>query len=58
MKKVRGAVEPFISLNCAAVPSELMETELFGHEKGSFTGAASRHTGKFEQAHHGTLVSR
>jgi DNA-binding NtrC family response regulator len=45
---------PFISLNCAAVPSELMETELFGHEKGSFTGAASRHTGKFEQAHHGT----
>jgi two-component system, NtrC family, nitrogen regulation response regulator NtrX len=46
---------PFISLNCAAVPSELMETELFGHEKGSFTGAAVRHTGKFEQAHHGTL---
>jgi two-component system nitrogen regulation response regulator NtrX len=46
---------PFITLNCAAVPSELMETELFGHEKGSFTGAASRHTGKFEQAHHGTL---
>ena len=45
----------FISLNCAAVPSELMETELFGHEKGSFTGAASRHTGKFEQAHRGTL---
>jgi two-component system, NtrC family, nitrogen regulation response regulator NtrX len=47
--------ESFISLNCAAVPSELMETELFGHEKGSFTGAASRHTGKFEQAHGGTL---
>jgi two-component system, NtrC family, nitrogen regulation response regulator NtrX len=46
---------PFVSLNCAAVPSELMETELFGHEKGSFTGAASRHTGKFEQAHRGTL---
>src|SRR5450755_4560422 len=46
---------PFISLNCAAVPSELMETELFGHDKGSFTGAGSRHTGKFEQAHHGTL---
>ena len=45
----------FISLNCAAVPAELMETELFGHEKGSFTGAASRHTGKFEQAHRGTL---
>jgi two-component system, NtrC family, nitrogen regulation response regulator NtrX len=46
---------PFISLNCAAVPSELMESELFGHEKGSFTGAAARHIGKFEQAHGGTL---
>ena len=45
----------FVSLNCAAIPSELMETELFGHEKGSFTGAAARHTGKFEQAHRGTL---
>ncbi|HEV2223120.1 MAG TPA: sigma-54 dependent transcriptional regulator [Candidatus Acidoferrales bacterium] len=46
---------PFITLNCAAVPAELMESELFGHEKGAFTGAASRHAGKFEQAHHGTL---
>jgi DNA-binding NtrC family response regulator len=46
---------PFITLNCAAVPAELMESELFGHERGSFTGAASRHTGKFEQAHRGTL---
>jgi two-component system nitrogen regulation response regulator NtrX len=46
---------PFVSLNCAAIPSELMESELFGHEKGSFTGAATRHTGKFEQAHGGTL---
>ena len=46
---------PFITLNCAAVPAELIESELFGHEKGSFTGAASRHTGKFEQAHNGTL---
>ena len=46
---------PFITLNCAAVPSELIESELFGHEKGSFTGAAQRHTGKFEQAHRGTL---
>jgi two-component system, NtrC family, nitrogen regulation response regulator NtrX len=46
---------PFISLNCAAIPSELMETELFGHEKGSFTGAATRHVGKFEQADGGTL---
>jgi two-component system nitrogen regulation response regulator NtrX len=46
---------PFITLNCAAVPAELIESELFGHEKGSFTGAASRHTGKFEQANRGTL---
>jgi two-component system, NtrC family, nitrogen regulation response regulator NtrX len=46
---------PFISLNCAAIPAELMESELFGHEKGSFTGAAARHIGKFEQAHGGTL---
>ncbi len=45
----------FITLNCAAVPAELIESELFGHEKGSFTGAASRHTGKFEQAEGGTL---
>jgi len=46
---------PFVTLNCAAVPAELIESELFGHEKGSFTGAASRHIGKFEQAHEGTL---
>ena len=46
---------PFITLNCAAVPAELIESELFGHEKGSFTGAAGRHIGKFEQAGHGTI---
>src|SRR2546430_2642380 len=46
---------PFITLNCAAVPAELIESELFGHEKGSFTGAAGRHVGKFEQAEGGTI---
>src|ERR1700682_901097 len=46
---------PFVTLNCAAVPAELIESELFGHEKGSFTGAATRHVGKFEQAAGGTL---
>ena len=46
---------PFVTLNCAAVPAELIESELFGHEKGSFTGAAGRHIGKFEQADQGTI---
>jgi transcriptional regulator with GAF, ATPase, and Fis domain len=46
---------PFVTLNCAAVPAELIESELFGHEKGSFTGAAGRHVGKFEQAELGTI---
>jgi two-component system, NtrC family, nitrogen regulation response regulator NtrX len=54
-EKSHRAAGPFVTLNCAAVPAELIESELFGHEKGSFTGAAQRHTGKFEQAHRGTL---
>jgi DNA-binding NtrC family response regulator len=54
-EKSHRAAAPFVTLNCAAVPAELIESELFGHEKGSFTGAAQRHNGKFEQAHRGTL---
>jgi two-component system nitrogen regulation response regulator NtrX len=53
--KSRRRSSAFITLNCAAVPAELIESELFGHEKGSFTGAASKHIGKFEQANGGTL---
>ena len=45
----------FVAVNCAALPSELIESELFGHERGAFTGAAARRQGKFEQAHEGTL---
>jgi two-component system, NtrC family, nitrogen regulation response regulator NtrX len=46
---------PFVTVNCAAIPAELIESELFGHEKGAFTGAAGRHEGKFEHANHGTI---
>jgi two-component system, NtrC family, nitrogen regulation response regulator NtrX len=53
-RSARGA-GPFVTLNCAAVPAELIESELFGHEKGSFTGASGRHIGKFEQADQGTI---
>jgi len=49
------AKKPFIALNMAAIPKDLMESELFGHEKGAFTGAASRRSGRFEQANGGTL---
>ena len=49
------AGQPFIEVNCAAIPSELIESELFGHEKGSFTSANKQHKGKFEQADGGTL---
>ncbi|MFZ0805611.1 MAG: sigma-54 dependent transcriptional regulator, partial [Candidatus Sulfotelmatobacter sp.] len=54
-EKSSRAAGPFITLNCAAVPAELIESELFGHEKGSFTGASARHVGKFEQADQGTI---
>ncbi len=47
--------KPFVAINCAAIPRELLESELFGHEKGAFTGASERKTGRFEQAHGGTL---
>ena len=47
---------PFIAVNCAAIPENLLESELFGHEKGAFTGATGRRIGKFEEAHAGTLL--
>ena len=49
------AEAPFVAINCAAIPETLLETELFGHEKGAFTGAVARKLGKFEMAHRGTL---
>ncbi|MDB5303196.1 MAG: glnG 1, partial [Phycisphaerales bacterium] len=50
------AKAPFMALNCAAIPENLLESELFGHEKGSFTGADRRRIGKFEQCNHGTIL--
>ena len=52
----RRADRPFISVNCAAIPDNLLESELFGHEKGAFTGAVARRIGKFEEADGGTLL--
>jgi len=55
-RKSRRASGRFISLNCAAIPDSLLESELFGHEKGAFTGAVARRIGKFEEANGGTLL--
>jgi two-component system nitrogen regulation response regulator NtrX len=51
----RRSHRPFVEVNCAAIPEDLIESELFGHEKGAFTGATARRQGKFDQAHGGTL---
>ena len=55
-QKSKRANKPFISVNCAAIPENLLESELFGHEKGAFTGAVARRIGKFEEANGGTLL--
>src|SRR6202035_481565 len=54
-KASQRAGHPFITVNCAAIPSSLIASELFGHEKGAFTGAMQRRQGRFELAHTGTI---
>src|SRR4029077_17652434 len=54
-EKSNRSTAPIVEVNCAAIPGELIESELFGHEKGSFTSAIKQRIGKFEQAHGGTL---
>lgn len=56
LHKARNADEPFVALNCGAIPQELIASELFGHEKGSFTGAAAKRKGIFERAGNGTVL--
>jgi DNA-binding NtrC family response regulator len=55
-RKSKRGKQPFISVNCAAIPETLLESELFGYEKGAFTGAVARRIGKFEEANNGTLL--
>ena len=51
----RRSAGPFLAINCAAIPESLLESEMFGHENGAFTGADRKRIGKFEQCHNGTL---